>query len=164
MRTPLIQGNRGFTMVEILVTIFVMAIGLLGLAGLQAGSLKSNTSAYTRSQAQLLAYDMLDRLRANREGVANGVYDDLMATTPSDPNCILSGCSVAQMAQHDAYEWSTRLAQLLPSGTGTVTGTGTGSVFTITVMWDDERTGATGTNCGDDPSVDLTCFTLSSAL
>jgi type IV pilus assembly protein PilV len=155
---------HGFTMIEVLVAIFVLAIGLLGLAGLQASSLKNNTSAYTRSQAQLLAYDMLDRMRANQQGVTDGNYDDLLGTTPSNPSCISSGCSVAQLAQHDAYEWTTVLAQTLPSGTGLVTGNGAGSIFTITVMWDDERTGATGTNCSDDHSVDLTCFTLSSTL
>ena len=90
-----IKSQRGFTLIEVLIAIVVLAIGLLGLAGLQASSLKNNTSAYTRSQAQLLAYDMLDRLRANREGVINGSYDDLLSSTPSDPNCITSGCSVS---------------------------------------------------------------------
>ena len=154
----------GFTMIEVLVAIFVLAIGLLGLAGLQTTSLKNNTSAYTRSQAQLLAYDMLDRMRSNQEGVKLGNYDDLLSSAPTDPNCAGSGCSVAELAQHDAYEWSTFLAQTLPSGTGLVTGSGAGSIFTITVMWDDERTGATGTGCSDDHTVDLTCFTLSSTL
>ena len=155
---------HGFTMIEVLVAIFVLAIGLLGLAGLQAASLKNNTSAYTRSQAQLLAYDMLDRMRSNLQGVANGNYDDLLGAVPVDPNCIATGCSVAQLANHDAFEWSTLLAQTLPSGTGLVTGNGAGSIFTITVMWDDDRSGAIGTACSDDHTVDLTCFTLSSTL
>jgi len=155
---------HGFTMIEVLIAIFVLAIGLLGLAGLQANSLKNNTSAYTRTQAQLLAYDMLDRMRSNLTGVANGHYDDLLGTTPTDPNCISTGCSVAQLAQFDAFEWSALLDQTLPSGVGEVSGSGVGSIFTITVRWDDERTGATGLNCSDDHTVDLTCFTLSSTL
>ena len=159
-----LDSQRGFTLIEVLVAIVVLAIGLLGLAGLQASSLKNNTSAYTRSQAQLLAYDMLDRLRANREGVINGSYDDLLSTTPSDPSCITSGCSVAQLAQHDAFEWSALLSSTLPAGVGRVAGNGAGSVFTITVMWDDERTGATGVNCSGDAAVDLTCFQMSSTL
>jgi len=167
MKTDFISQRvdcHGFTMIEVLVAIFVLAIGLLGLAGLQANSLKNNTSAYTRSQAQLLAYDMLDRMRANMQGVANGNYDDLLSTTPTDPNCIGSGCSVAALAQHDAYEWTAILSQTLPSGTGLVSGSGAGSIFTITVMWDDERTGATGKGCTEDYTIDLTCFTLSSTL
>jgi type IV pilus assembly protein PilV len=154
----------GFTMIEVLIAIFVLAVGLLGLAGLQVTSLKNNTSSYTRSQAQLLAYDMLDRMRSNSQGVANGAYDDLLSVTPTDPNCITSGCSVAQIAEYDAYEWSELVAQTLPTGTGLVEGNGPGSIFTITVMWDDEHTGASGTNCSGDSAADLTCFSLSSTL
>ncbi|WP_455201813.1 type IV pilus modification protein PilV [Kaarinaea lacus] len=159
-----VQTQSGFTMLEVLVAIVVLAFGLLGLAGLQADGLRNNTSAYMRSQATLMAYDMLDRMRANMQGVENGDYDTLLSTTPSDPGCISIGCSVALMSVHDAYEWSQQLAQLLPSGQGRVTGSGAGSVFTITVMWDDHRTGATGTNCSGDPKVDLTCFNLSSVI
>ncbi len=165
MKVKILNNQQsGFTMLEVLVAIVVLAFGLLGLAGLQADGLRNNTSAYTRSQATLMAYDMLDRMRANTLGVKNGDYDNLMDTTPSNPNCITSGCSIAQLAQTDAYEWSQKLAEVLPSGQGHITGNGTGSLFTITVMWDDRRTGATGTDCSGDPNVDLTCFTLSSII
>lgn len=158
------KRQSGFTMLEVLVAIVVLSFGLLGLAGLQADGLRNNTSAYLRTQANLMAYDMLDRMRANLQGVENGNYDDLMGSAPTDPACISSGCSISQMAQHDAYEWSQRLSEILPDGQGRVIGSGIGSVFTITVMWDDRRTGATGTGCSGDPQVDLTCFTLSSIL
>lgn len=111
-----------------------------------------------------MAYDMLDRMRANMQGVETGNYNDLLANAPSDPNCINTGCSVQQIAEYDAFAWSEKLAELLPTGKGKVIGNGPGSVFTITVMWDDQRTGATGTNCSGDPQVDLTCFTLSSII
>jgi type IV pilus assembly protein PilV len=158
------RKQSGFTLLEVLVAIVVLAFGLLGLAGLQADGLRNNTSAYMRSQATLMAYDMLDRMRANMQGVESGDYDNLMDTTPTDPSCINSGCSVAQMAQHDAYEWSQQLLEILPYGQGRVTGNGSGSIFSITVMWDDQRTGATGTDCSGNPAVDLTCFTLSSVI
>jgi type IV pilus assembly protein PilV len=167
MRTNKIKFQQsGFTMLEVLVAIVVLAFGLLGLAGLQADGLRNNTSAYMRSQATLMAYDMLDRMRANTVGVKNGDYDDLLQTTPTNPGCIYTntGCSIAQISENDAYEWSQTLAQRLPSGQGRVTGTGSGSVFTITVMWDDYRTGATGTDCSGNPKVDLTCFNLSSII
>jgi type IV pilus assembly protein PilV len=156
--------QSGFTMLEVLVAIVVLAFGLLGLAGLQADGLRNNTSAYLRSQATLLAYDMLDRMRANMQGVESGDYDNLLNTTPTNPNCISTGCSVSQIAQHDAFEWSQHLSTTLPSGQGRVIGNGSGAIFSITVMWDDRRTGVTGTDCSGDPSVDLTCFTLSSVI
>ena len=154
-------------MLEVLVAIVVLAFGLLGLAGLQADGLRNNTSAYLRSQATLMAYDMMDRMRANMQGVESGDYDNLLDTTPVDPDCAspeAGGCSVAQMSQYDAYEWSQNLSTYLPSGQGRVIGNGSGSIFSITVMWDDRRTGVTGTDCSGDPSVDLTCFTLSSVI
>lgn len=154
---------QGVSMVEILVTIFVLAVGLLGIAGMQAKSLKHNTSAYTRSQAQLLAYDMLDRLRANRGGVTFGFYDNLMASTPTPQSCIATGCTTEEIAKYDAFEWSGLLNNTLAGGIGRVI-RNADDTFTITVMWDDNRTGATGTACGDDPKVDLRCFNLSSRL
>lgn len=152
-------------MIEVLVAMVVLSIGLLGLAGLQTAGLKSNNSAYQRSQSSVMANEILDRMRANRVGIQAGFYDDPYGGgTPPDPLCSTSGCSVAEMAQYDVYYWETSLANTLPSGQGAITGSGAGSVFTITVMWDDNRTGVTGTNCGGDPSVDLTCFVMSTRI
>lgn len=156
--------QHGFTLVEILVAIIVLAFGLLGLAGLQLNSLKNNNSAYLRTQATLLAYDMLDRMRANQPGVANGDYDQLLETVPTDPGCIETGCSVSDIAETDAWEWTQIIGEVMPSGKGRVVGNGEGSIFTITVMWDDNHTGANGMGCSGDTKVDLTCFTLSSTL
>jgi len=155
------RRQGGFTLLEILIAIVILSIGLLGLAGLQATGLKNNYSAYQRTQASLLANEMLDRIRANRQGLEAGAYDNVDSTVTSDPGCITSGCSPAQMALHDAHDWATRLSDLLPAGRGRVSGAGGNSIFTITVMWDDERTGATGTDCSGNTAVDLTCFTLS---
>ena len=58
--------QRGATLIEVLVAMLVLSIGLLGLAGMQMTALKSNQSAYYRSQATVLAYDIIDRMRANR--------------------------------------------------------------------------------------------------
>ena len=162
-----IQMNKekGFTLVEILVAVVVLSIGLLGLAGLQAASLKNNNSAYQRSVASMLAYDMLDRIRANRDGLIAGNYNSVSpGAFPSDPGCASSNCNESNLANYDMYEWGQQLANLLPAGTASISGNGANTVFTITVMWDDERTGATGTDCSGDPDVDLTCFTVSTTL
>lgn len=158
------RHNNGFSLVEVLVAMVVLAIGLLGLAGLQTASLKANSSAYQRSQASIMANEILDRIRANRVGLAAGFYDDPYASTPADPGCVSTGCSVANMAAYDVWYWETSLGNILPSGQGDITGSGAGSVFTITVMWDDNRTGVSGTGCSGDPSVDLTCFVMSTRL
>jgi len=161
---PPARRQHGFTLMEVLISVVVLSIGLLGLAGLQINGLKNSNGSYQRSQANLLANEIIDRIRANRTGLTAGYYNSLLSNTPSDPGCITSGCTVQQIAQYDEFLWSTELANRLPSGTGKVTGAGVDSVFTVTVMWDEDRTGATGTNCGGNTSVDLTCFVMSTTL
>jgi type IV pilus assembly protein PilV len=154
-------------MIEVLVSLVVLSVGLLGLAGLQTTQLQVNQSAYYRSQITILASDLMDRMRANKQGVANGAYDSLIDGSNDDledPDCLTNGCTANQMAQQDAYDWNQQIATLLPGGNAVVTRSGSTTVFTITVMWDDDKSGATGTDCSGDPSVDLSCFVMQSQL
>lgn len=67
--------QSGFTLIEILVTMLVMAIGFLGLAALQTSGLQQSQNTYFRTQADILARDIADRMRANRFGVLSGSYE-----------------------------------------------------------------------------------------
>ena len=157
--------QKGFNLLEVLIALLVLSIGLLGLASLQANGLRNNNSAYMRSQANLLVNDILDRIRANRAGLTAGEYDDPFAGgIPTDPGCISVSCTPAQLADYDVLLWQSQIANILPSGAGAISGNGADSIFTITIRWDDSRTGATGLNCGSDPTVDLTCFTVNSRI
>lgn len=142
MRTG--HAQTGFTLVEVLVALVILSVGLLGLAGLHLNGLRNNESAYLRSQATLQAYDMVDRMRANLAGLEAGGYNAITGPV-SDPGCISAGCTPLQIAAYDAFQWNTANAGLLPSGSGTVTGTGAGSVFTVTVAWDDNKSGSADT-------------------
>ncbi|MCF6236727.1 MAG: type IV pilus modification protein PilV [Gammaproteobacteria bacterium] len=154
--------SSGFSLIEVLVTMIVISIGLLGLAGLQASSLKHNNSAYQRSQATFLAYEMLDRMRANPMGIDANAYNSIdTGSLPSDPGCIISSCSPANLADNDVGEWSINLAATLPSGRGTVTGTSASLPHTVTVMWDDARNGATGISCDPTDPNDMICLSIS---
>lgn len=129
--------SRGFSMIEVLITLVVLSIGLLGIAGLQVTGMQSNRSAYYRSQATIIAYDMIDRMRTNVDGVAANLYDDLDSSSPPStaPTCIdtSSGCSATSLAENDLQEWVDDHLSLLPAGTGTVTRSG--NIFTVTVNW-----------------------------
>lgn len=131
----------GFTLMEVLVALVILSIGLLGLAGLQAAGLRYNHSSYLRSQATLLAYDIVDRMRANRQEALNGSYNIALGTSPAAPaSCTGSAafCTPAQLKDDDLYQWETALKNTLPSGTGGITMNGT--QFTITVQWTDDQT------------------------
>src|SRR3569833_1624024 len=158
-----ITKQRGFTMIEVLVSVVVLSVGMLGVAGLQATGLCSFLSAFLRSQATALAYDMIDRMRANKTAIMSGAYNAINTATNnySNPGCITAGCSAANMAAYDKYEWEALLAARLPSGNGTVAGGGAGSTCPVTVMWDDERNGSGATTCGTGA---MKCFSGSSAL
>ena len=129
-------SNAGFTLIEVLVALIVVSIGLLGLAGLQATSVRFNQQAYLRSQAVQQAYDMADRIRANARGMWDGNYDDIDGTE-TDPGCISTDCSPADLADTDAVAWNAQNVAALPNGAGTVArdAAATAVVFNIVVNW-----------------------------
>ncbi len=131
--------QRGFTLIEVLVTVIVLAIGLLGLAGLQLSGLRYTHSAYQNSQATIMTNDIIDRMRANRLMAESGAYIIAVGSDPSAISCLGIGadCSPAAMAQADLYEWKQAIAALLPAGDGAVQQNG--SSFIITIQWDDTR-------------------------
>jgi type IV pilus assembly protein PilV len=147
-------NSRGFTMVELLVTLVITSIGLLGLANIQLIGLRNNVFAYNRTQAIILASDMSDRMRANSEAVIAGDY--IKANSTEYGTCrSVSGCSSSEMAKNDTYEWLELVAKL-PSGNGLVcidstpnsTDTpaspacdGLGNNYSIKIWWDDDCDG-----------------------
>ncbi|MGH8501582.1 MAG: type IV pilus modification protein PilV [Gammaproteobacteria bacterium] len=146
------QACNGFTLVEVLVAVLVLSFGLLGMAGLQVYSLASNHSAYLRSQATVLAYDIVDRMRANPEQAEAGAYDiDFEAAAPATSvNCESSACTGADMAAFDLGQWLLGTAGRLPNGDGEISRNG--SIFIVAVRWTDRDVDiADGT--GADPVV-----------
>lgn len=112
------SAESGFGLIEVLVSVLILAIGLLGLAGLQTQSLKFNNEAFFRSQATLLAMDLADRMRANRdviEKTPNAYQFPASQTVPSTyPQCDDSQCTPAQLAEYDFAEWKQRAVEVLP--------------------------------------------------
>ena len=139
--TYLANKQSGFTLLEVLIALVVLAIGLLGLAGMQAIGIKNNHSAYHRSQATQVAYDIADRMRANTVGVDNYLTSFMLPSVATNQNgCTAGGCSSTQMAEDDLYEWNLTITDTLPSGVGTITISGL--IYTISITWDDNRDGA----------------------
>ncbi|HQT31470.1 MAG TPA: type IV pilus modification protein PilV [Thiobacillus sp.] len=137
--------QSGFTLLEVLVAILVLSIGLLGLAGLMASSIRNNHSAYQRTQATWLAYDMIDRMRVNRANAISSAnnYNIAIGTATSGS----SG-----LAGADVTGWKTTLANALPAGDGSVAVDSTSRAVTVIVQWNDSR--GTGGNSAQQLRVD----------
>lgn len=121
-------AQTGVTLIEVLVAMVVLSIGLLGMVGLQTHALAMNNSAYLRSQATGLGYDMGDRLRANCGAALQAQYDHALgAPAPSGGG----------VPGQDLAEWLAALDRALPAGEGGVQINGT--LATVTVRWDDSR-------------------------
>jgi len=115
----IIQQNQGFTLLEVLVAVLVFSFGLLGIAGMMTISVKSNHNGYLRSQANFLAENMVDRMRANPVALWNGSYAGTAAT--GSQVCDLSNqCTYDDLAAFDMQQWADSLAVALPAGTGSI--------------------------------------------
>lgn len=135
---------KGFTLIEVMVSLVILSMGLLGIAKLVLFSAHSNDSAYLRSQASDLAYAMLDDMRGNRGIAMAQGYDVAINTAPvATGSCVGTGCTPGALATYDVNTWLSRLALALPSGTGSIATTTTaapapvGTTAVITVQWDD---------------------------
>lgn len=125
---------RGFSLVEVMVTLFIIAVGALGVAGLQLAAMRSNHSANLRSHATLAAYALADRMRAH----------------PADFSGMASAITTADATIDNAgfQEWADELAASpLPAPASGALGSldcTSGNPCTtghcaITIRWDDSR-------------------------
>lgn len=117
------RNQRGVSLLEVLISIVVLSVGLLGYAGLQTLSMKNNSSALQRSQATILTYDILDRMRANRKNLAS--YSVAIGSVGGYP---------------DVISWKVNVAEALPDGDASIA-VDLDGVATITIQWDDNRDG-----------------------
>lgn len=143
-------GQGGFSMIEVLISLVLIAVAMLGQAGLQANALRFAKSGALRMQAVFLSNELAERMESNKTGAIAGGY--VVATTSSTvlsaaTDCTASPCNSTDLAAYDLAEWTTRAAAALPSATWQVTQTVTGdpSTYAIVLSWQDRRADSTKT-------------------
>lgn len=141
------HSQAGFTMVEVMVALVVLAVGLLGIAALLLKSLQSGRTATYRTQAVNLAADLADRIRSNR--TAQEGYGTLYADTPTAVAACdtTGGCSDADLAATDLLRWKETIADLLPEGQGQVVVTlpaaaGEPANYVVSIQWTEQSEAA----------------------
>ncbi|MEG0822393.1 MAG: type IV pilus modification protein PilV [Burkholderiaceae bacterium] len=128
-RRHALHRQRGLSLVEILVAVVILSIGLLGLAGLQANSMRASQGSLYRAQAATLVADLAERMRTNLGDARN--YQHALGAAPP------AGTHVRAA---DLADWLARVAAL-PAGRGAVSVNPSNTLVTITVEWDDSRAG-----------------------
>jgi len=110
----------------------VLAVGMLGIAAMQMRGLQFNHDAYLRSQISVLAYDIADRMRINRDFLATYTGNYTVTTTPP------TGCNNATAtAANDILCWRTQVARALPPASiANITAIG-GDEYTVRLGWTD---------------------------
>ncbi|MFZ3283436.1 type IV pilus modification protein PilV [Pseudomonas sp.] len=124
MRAGSQHTQQGMTLIEVLVALLILTVGLLGAAAVQLNALKYTDSSRMTSQASFIAYDMMDRIRANSGA-------DYTVTPPTSGNL-----GVAR--DQDLYDFTTNIVNFGgPTATGSITLNQ--RVYTITINWSDAR-------------------------
>jgi type IV pilus assembly protein PilV len=158
-----VAHQAGATLIEVLVSILLMALGVLAMAAMQVNAVQYSKTSEMRAVATLLANDLSDRMRANHpsDAVMPGGYNYLASgsyvapsgppTTPgnscSDP---ATSCTFSEMAAMDLYQWSLNAYRQLPKGTARVVVNGSNA--DIWMVWTDPKTSTTNQAADNCPS------------
>ena len=120
----MINKNKGFSLLEVLVTTFVFSFAMLSLALMQMNGMRTGQSANLQNIANLQTMDILEKMRASRADVIAGNYNISRLATPVGDN----------IAAADITNWKNKLADLLPSGEGSIQCNATAKC-TIQIFW-----------------------------
>jgi type IV pilus assembly protein PilV len=136
--------QQGAGLLEVMIGLFVLAIGLLGVASLQNKALQQNNTAFLYSQALFLIDDVTERMRANRDEVASYATEFSEKPTTSK-DCISNVCTEDDMAEWDLANWKSQVAAVLPQGRARIEVAA--STVIVSVEFDDSR--------GEDDPIDV---------
>lgn len=147
------QRQRGISLIESLVAIVVMALGILGILGVQMRTLSDTSTSVRRAQAIRLIEDLGERMKANPSALANlNTYVSNFAGAPTVTSCA-TGCDPAQLATYDLAVWKRTVGENLPLGKASIfvppaengLAAGQGRQLAVMIAWrENERETSTG--------------------
>ncbi len=139
------RRQRGTSLIESLVALLILALGVLGLAGLQAGALAQARQNQARAIALQMANDLLERMQMNPAIRAlertDTLYEvDWGVEQPRAPDCSSRPCAAAELARYDLWQWKTALRHTLPGGDARVFRSSSDpGQFGVVLGWADPR-------------------------
>lgn len=151
------QAQSGVTLIEVLVSVLILAVGLLGIAAMQATALRNSQSSFEQTQAVAQTYAAFDILRARRDAAVSGA---MAIGSAGAPHCSASTFSGAVSGITDGQTELNGWYHAVKQSLGTVSDSSTcavvacvanaiaGATCTVTVQWDDSRGTSMGTGAG----------------
>jgi type IV pilus assembly protein PilV len=167
--------ERGFTLLEVMIALVILAIGVMGVIGMQMSTYKQLQTSHNFSKAAMLAGEMADRMLANVDQVTAGNYTHDAPTSKPSPDCANTACTQTELAAYDVWMWQAQIAAqdpndeskklpgALPSASGAVQVQD--GEYIVIVRWDDDLDGDEETTCAAlDGAIqgpdDLDCYAL----
>ncbi len=147
---PIQNTIQGFTLIEVLVSLIIIAIGLLGLAGMQIHGMQGNNGSVLRTQANLIANDIATRMRVNKAAMDNSIYAladySIACASQTPPDCTSASCTSSEIAELDIADFICDSENNLPNVSSTTISCNDndltdaddcslGSPHTITLSW-----------------------------
>lgn len=158
------QKSRGVSLLEVLISILLAAIGLLALAGANVASIRYSKMAQYRGTATLLAADFAERMRANKTGLASYAYGADFATQAAavgaDTSCETyapAACNAGGLATYDLANWRALVRNQLPEGSVFVVYQAAQVAADVWIAWRDPSVANTGENSTDARNAALEC-------
>lgn len=151
------RSGAGFSLIEVLVALLVLAFGLLGLAFLQVLNVRYTNSAQHRTVATNLGYEMLDMMRTNHLVISEYSFDYTAAPVPAT-GCIRSTGVGAGDYQAKIARWQCEVSASLPGGQSRVQVVG--NQATVSIRWNDDVGGDAGVNQSRSDTTEFTVGTL----
>lgn len=134
------KSQRGVSMIEALVALLVLALGVMGMAGIQTRTLVESRTTNSRAVAIMMADDLLDRMQANSTirvtNPAANPYVVGWTETKTVNDCFSNACTGTQLAEFDVNQWKNGLSLLLPGGDARIFRSNTDpSQFGVLIGW-----------------------------
>jgi type IV pilus assembly protein PilV len=170
---------RGFSLIEVMVALIIIAVGMLGIAKMQALALSTTESSGTRSLVAIEAASLASSMHTNRDYWVGGppapvTNIDVATTGPltysinidvaalsATPSCgTTSACTTGnaqQIAAYDLQQWATALAQVVPAARATITCNNTSPPLscTIQIVWQENVTSTSNTTAATSSGANL---------
>ena len=143
-----LKKQSGATLIEVAITVLLLSTCLLAMAVMQKRSLQFNQSSFMRSQANIFAYDIIDRIRLNRGGDTSSNIDKYNTDYGGTP-------SGNALATTDVSEWRANMTRSIPNSDGKVECVVSTKICKISIKWTEEQIFGTAGTTNPDATTEL---------